>query len=213
MDKKFENLLVEWPLAIIKDVDISVIFSESDSKRYATVNRALKKGILIHLRRGIYLINKPYRKSLPSQFEIAHFIYGPSYISFESALAYHQWIPEATYTTTCASAKRSNTFETSVGIFQYTHVPENLFYLGVRRIGNEDEAFYIAEPWKALADHYYVHERNWNHLEDLYLDMRIEMEYLLESDLQTLESLSKNYHSRKVRTFLKTMLRSIRNGN
>lgn len=142
MDKNFENLLFNWPLSLIREVDIATIFLDNAPKRYALVNRALKKGSLISLRRGQYLLGKPYRKSLPDHFQIAHFIYGPSYISFESALYYHQWIPEAVYMTRCATAKRARTFETSLGLFEYVHVPEYLFYLGVQRVANDNKAFF-----------------------------------------------------------------------
>lgn len=211
MPPDLENLLLEWPLCTIRDFDIATVISNEGGKRYAAVNRALKKGTLVSLRRGIYLIGKPFRKKSPSNLQIAHSIYGPSYISFESALYYHQWIPEAVYTTTCATSKRANGFNTPLGHFQYTHVPEELCYLGVQRVG-EEEAFLIAEPWKALADHYYVHSRDWNKPEDLYQDMRIELEDMLKGDLETLGALSENYGSSKVRKFLGKMLRSLKDG-
>lgn len=213
MDLDFENLLMEWPLSVIRDVDIATVITDTASRRYAVVNRALKKGFLVRLRRGYYLIGKPFRKELPSNFQIAHSIYGPSYISFESALFYHHWIPEGVYATTCATAKRSKTFETPIGNFLYMHVPEHLCYLGTQRVGTDDDVFYIADPWKALADHYYVNNRNWNRAEDLYLDMRIEMENMLESDLTTLQTLSEHYQNSKVRTFLSNILRSLTDGN
>lgn len=213
MNINFENLLLEWPLPVIRDVDISTIMFDSAPRRYAAVNRALKKGTLIRLRRGLYLIGKRYRKSSSSNFQIAHSLYGPGYISFESALFYHQWIPEVVYTTTSATSKRSKEFETPLGIFHYNHVPERLCYLGVQRVGDDNEAFFVADPWKAIADHYYVYNRNWNRLEDLYLDMRIEIEYMIESDLTILKELSKHYQSRRVRIFLSTILRSLINGN
>lgn len=212
MDSNFENLLLEWPLCVIRDVDIATVISDNP-RRYSIVNRALKRGTLVRLRRGIYLIGKPYRKISPSNFQIAHSIYGPSYISFESALFFHQWIPEAVYTTTCATAKRANEFKTPLGVFQYVHVPERLCYLGVQRVGIDNEAFFMASPWKALADHYYVYDRNWNCLEDLYLDMRIEMEDMFESDLKILQILSEHYQSSKVRKFLSKILRGLKDGN
>lgn len=213
MDPAFENLLLEWPLSVIRDVDIATVMFDNAPLRYAVVNRALKKGTLIRLRRGIYLVGKPFRKNSPSNFQIAHTIYGPSYISFESALFYHQWIPEAVYTTMSAASKRSREFNTPLGIFQYVHVPDHLCYLGVQRMGSEEEGFFIADPWKALADHYYAYNRNWNRLEDLHLDMRIEMENILESDLTTLRILSESYQSKKVRKFLSKMLRDLEDGN
>lgn len=212
MDMYFENLLLSWPLAVIRDVDIATVITENP-RRYALVNRLLKKGTLVRLRRGLYLIGKPFRRMLPNNFQIAHSIYGPSYVSFESALFYHQWIPEAVYTTKCASAKRACSFDTALGEFHYLHVPERLCYLGVRRLGSDDEAFFMAEPWRALADHYYVFNRNWNRPNDLYLDMRIELDNMLESDLTTLQILSDNYPSSRVRKFLKKILTSLKNGN
>lgn len=213
MDFKFEKLLLEWPLCVIRDVDIATVISDSAPRRYAAVNRALKKGTLVRLRRGIYLIGKPFRKISPDNFQIAYSLYGPSYISFESALFYHQWIPEAVYTTTCATAKRAKKFDTQLGIFQYVHVPNHLCYLGVQRIGNDEEAFLMADPWKAIADHYYVYNRNWNRAEDLYSDMRIEMENMSESDLTTLQILSEHYQISRVRKFLSNVLRSLTSGN
>jgi hypothetical protein len=213
MNDNFENLLLDWPLAVIRDVDIAAVIADSDSKRHAIVNRALKKGVLVRLRRGLYLIGKPYNKTSCSNFQIAHSVYGPSYISFESALHYHQWIPEAVYITKCATAKRAQEFKTPLGTFQFVHVPDHLFYLGVQRIVSDDEAFYIANPWRALADHYYVHNRNWQRLEDIHRDMRIEIEDMLESDLTTLQILLEHYKSNRVRKFLANILGNITNGN
>jgi hypothetical protein len=207
----FENLLLEWPLSLIRDVDIATIIPAS--RRYAAVNRALKKRVLVRLRRGIYLIGKPFQKNLPSCFQIAHSIYGPSYISFESALYYHQWIPEAVYSTMCATTKRAKEFNTPLGFFQYISVPDHLCYLGVQRVGSENEAFFIADPWRAVADHFYTHDRNWNRPEDLYQDMRIEMEDMLESDLTILQLLAEHYPSNRVRKFLSKILRRLTNGN
>lgn len=214
MNIEFKDLLLDWPLPTIRDVDLATIMIETPSKRYALVNRAIKKGALTPLRRGLYLIGKPYRKAPPSQFQIAHSLYGPSYISFESALFYHQWIPEAVYVTTCATAKRAKEIVTSLGVFHYFHVPSLHCYLGVERLDVGNEAFLIADPWKALADHFYVFKRNWNSPQDLYLDMRIELEILRDSDLSSLKLLSEHYPSKRVRKFLcniNSTLSSLRN--
>lgn len=209
MENKLENLLIEWPLSTIKDVDLATIYFEDEGKRYAAVNRALKKGSLIRLRRGLYLIGKRFSRKAASNFEIAHSIYGPSYISFESALFYHKWIPEAVYITTCATSKRSKEFDTTLGLFQFIHVPEQLCYLGVQRVND----FFLADPWKAIADHYYAHHREWNKVTDLCQDMRIEMEDMLQSDLIILKILAEHYQSSRVRKFLKNVLKELTNGN
>ncbi len=212
MDAGFEQFLINWPISVLKDTDLATIFPNEPARRHAAVNRALKKKSLIRLRRGVYVLGKPFQKNLPSPFQLAHAIYGPSYISFESALSYHQWIPEAVYTTTCATAKRARDFDTPLGLFTYKHVPNYLCYLGVQRSGSESEAFLIAHPWKAIADHYYVHTRNWQGLKDIHLDLRIEIEDMLEADRTVLQNLSKHYQSSKVRVFLRRILGDLNNG-
>ncbi len=212
MDVEFEQFLTDWPLSVLKDVDIATIFPNEPARRYAAVNRALKKKLLIRLRRGVYVIGKPFQKTLPSTFQLAHTIYGPSYISFESALSYHQWIPEAVYTTTCATVKRASDFETPLGLFTYKHVPNYLCYLGVQRLGSGSEAFLIAHPWKAIADHYYVNNRNWRGLNDIYLDLRIEIEDMREADTTILKNLAEHYKSSKVKNFLRAILGDLNNG-
>lgn len=208
MAPDFEKLLLDWPLCTIRDVDLAARFGDA-ARRYAAVNRALKKGVLVSIRRGVYAIGKPFRRTLPNAFQVAHTLYGPGYISFESALSYHQWIPEAVYTTSCATVKRAKVFDTPLGMFQYVHVPVSLCYLGVQRVGDGDEAFFMADPWKALADHYYAYNRNWNRPEDLCADLRIELEYMLESDLTMLQTLSEHYQSPKVRQFLSKILKGL----
>lgn len=211
MNSTLENLMMEWPLSVIRDVDISTAIA--NDRRYAIVNRAMKKGVLVGLRRGLYLIGKPYRRSSPSNLEIAHSLYGPSYISFETALHYHQWIPEAVYTTISATSKRSNAFDTVLGRFEYVHVPDRLCYLGVQRVSSGGTSFLIADPWKAIADHYYAFGRDWNRFEDLTSDLRIEKESMLESNLAGLRELSEHYQSLRVRKFLSKVLRGLEDGN
>jgi predicted transcriptional regulator of viral defense system len=109
----------------------------------------MKEGKLIPLRRGLYLISKPYSNTFPNLFEIAQLIYGPSYISLESALAYHHWIPEAVYTTTSVSFKRNALFNTSIGQFHFSYVPNENFYMGVERVETKEAVFLKALNKKA----------------------------------------------------------------
>ena len=66
----------------------------------------------------------------------------PSFISFESALSYHGLIPEAVceVTSSCHLSKKKR-FETSIGIFSYTHSPVKPFFLEVEK--DEESGFLI----------------------------------------------------------------------
>ena len=209
MNNNFQELLYNWPRGVIKDTDLGIVFLNRPDARYSAVKRALQKKTLTRIRRGLYLIGKPYTKDPINHYEIAQMVYAPSYISLESALSYHQWIPEAVYTTTSATAKRAKTFKTPIGVFRYSHVPAKGFYQGIKRIKTKNSAFLMAEPWKALADYCYVHHKQWKTPKDLELDMRIEIDSLLESNRETLHTLAKNYPSKRVRTFLEHMIEEL----
>lgn len=185
----------------ITDTEIAVLLGGSDDRRYSWVKRALHQEELVRLRRGLYLIDH-----LPlDAFEVAQHLYGPSYISLESALSYHGWVPEAVYVTTSVSAKRSPNIQTPVGVFSYDHTPEEQFFMGVEKI----EGFLMATPWKALADYVYVYHKKWKNLSEVMKDLRIERASIEEADRKSLEEIAEYYDSPRVRRFAKLMLRQL----
>src|SRR3546814_16545573 len=78
----------------------------SDARRYALVNRALKDGTLIRLKRGTYLFPQSSRAEAPPPFAVAQALLPGSYVSFETALSYHGWLPVAVYVTASATPGR-----------------------------------------------------------------------------------------------------------
>jgi hypothetical protein len=201
-----QNILLTWPKAFINDTDLLILLNCSPNARYSLIKRAMQSGWLIQLKKGFYLIGKPYKASHPNLFEIAPLLYGPSYISLESALSYHQWIPEAVYTTTCATIQRAKRFKTAVGLFSFMRVPTPHFYLGVDRIESTNGIFLLASPWRALADYVYIYKKLWGKRSDMALDLRIESDSLLTSDEALLKELSEKYPSVRVRAQLKILL-------
>jgi predicted transcriptional regulator of viral defense system len=88
-------------------------------------------------------------------FEIANRIYKPSYISLEMALSYYQLIPESVYGLTSVSTRRTYTFHTDIGNFQYRTLKPELFF-GYEIIPSQQKSFKIAEPEKAVLDFIYL---------------------------------------------------------
>ena len=86
---------------------------------------------------------------------IANRIYSPSYVSFESALAYYRLIPEGVYTTTSATTLKTNHFTTSLGAFNYRHLKPELMF-GYRLVEVAGQRFKMAEPEKLLLDYMYL---------------------------------------------------------
>lgn len=209
MKKNIRDTLETWPRSFIRDSDLAKLLQRTVDSRYAVVKRALKAGILVRIRQGLYLIASKVKQKLPDEFELALLMYEPSIISLESALSYHGWIPEGVYTTTCVSPKRAQEFKTPLGVFSYKRVPDQGFYLGVERIATTTGTIMVADPWRALADFMYTRHKSWNTLEELEADLRIDPETLMASDTQLLEKLRENYPSPRVRRGLKKFLREI----
>lgn len=136
------------------------IFSLNDIRKvepsfYRTrLNEWQDKGYIKKIVREYYLFSDVDIDE-PLIFSIANRIYGPSYISFESALSFHQLIPESVYAITSATTRRTYRFETPVGEFRYRKIKPGLFW-GYRVIRIANRNFRIAAPEKALLDFFYL---------------------------------------------------------
>lgn len=140
----------------------------------ALLKRAVASGELWRLRRGLYLLSDRYVKNRTNPLELAQRIHGPSYISLETALSYHGWIPESIQAITSASLARSRSFQTPLGLFTFTRIPQSRFFSGVRRISLQGGgAFFLATPLKALADYVYAHRYNWHSAAPVLESLRV----------------------------------------
>lgn len=111
-----------------------------------------KTGQIIRLKRGQYVVSPKVLGGILSTELIANHIYGPSYVSMESALRYYGLIPESVYAVRSMTLKRSRDFENSIGRFDYTQCPSDYYSIGIRQIDEKDYTFLIATPEKALCD-------------------------------------------------------------
>lgn len=117
------------------------------SDRRGKIARMLESGELISLRRGLYATRRDLDPTC-----LAGPIYGPSYVSFETALAWHGMIPEGVTEIVSATVKRATSFTNELGRFRYLTVPKAIYPVGILRITDSDLPFLIASPTKALAD-------------------------------------------------------------
>ena len=152
------------------------------------------------------MICPPYQKQKPEPLALAQHVYGPSYISMESALAFHGWIPEAVYTVASASQSRSRVFDTPVGRFEFVRIPQRTFYSGVDRIELPDMSgtVFMANPLKALTDLVYV--RRPDEMPGTLLNsLRIDSESLETVNVAQIDELAGNYPVARVERFLQQM--------
>lgn len=107
---------------------------------------------IIRLKKGLYVCNPEITGKILSTELIANHLYTPSYVSMSSALRYYGLIPEAVYTKQSMTLKHSKDFDTPLGRFEYTHISQKAFSVGLTNIRKDGYAFVIATPEKALCD-------------------------------------------------------------
>jgi len=197
------KLREDLPLDVFTDTEVVNLLKGSPNRRYGLVKRAIANGDLIQLRRGVYCLGKTFQREPLDQFELAQKIYTPSYVSLESALSHHGWIPEAVYTITNISLKRSAFFQTPLGNFSYTKLPKFNF-IGVERVVAGRSVHLIATPTKALADYIVTHKMDLepNELTEF---LRIEEESWKQISYQLLTEIAESYQSTRLRAFLQAI--------
>ncbi len=194
--------LASQPTLYLTDTEVNLLINSNPHSRYGKVKRWLQKGDLMHLRRGLYCLGEKFAGNRkPHPFVAAQRIYNPSYISLESAMAYHQLIPEAVYTITSVTTKRKNEFNNSLGIFKYEHLPVENFYLDVELVTENNEQFFMAKPWKAIGDYIYCYKKEWRNLEPLFKSLRIEQKNIPPLRYEEIEALIDYYQHRRLTRF------------
>lgn len=206
MKKQLQNILLSWHGRTVRDLDLAPLLPCSEEARHNLMKRAVQDGMVTRLVKGVYLIMEPYGKMPLNRFEIAQVLKGPSYVSFESALSYHQLIPEAVYVAACATVHRTREIHTPIGSFLFQHLPVKNFFLGVERVADDSCIYFMATPWRALADHYFVFRRPWAGLHSIFEDLRIEPEDLSKFSQESLKNLMVGYPSPRVRKLMKQCL-------
>jgi len=203
MNNFMKMMMRHVPNPVIQDSDIVQLVQGSADARRALVKRAIAAGDLIRVRRGVYVLAPEWRKREVHPFVLAQHMYGPSYVSLETALQYHGWIPEAVYSVRCVSLKQTRRFSTPLGDFEFIRVPQSTLYAEVARHELDQQSFLMASPLKALADYVYVHGHAWTHFAEACEHLRIEPGVLESVEPHTCQDLTDNYRSVRVKKFLR----------
>lgn len=177
---------------------------------YAHVQRALKSGEVIQLRRGLYHLSTSVFPALVSTEMLANLIYGPSYVSLESALSYHGWIPEAVHNCTSVTSGRPRHFDTPHGRFSYVRIKQTPLMAGVLCEQATGGTFLVATPLKALADIVAARGLDWTDSGPLVSSLRIESEDIDGLTPEDFDMLDGVYYSRRARIFLAGLRKELR---
>jgi len=117
------------------------------------ISELVKSGNLLTLKKGLYIPGANAGLQSPEPFLIANHLWGPSYVSLESALSFWGLIPERVYETSSVTMKASKSYKTPKGRFSYRNLPYPYYSFGIRSVElAPKQVALIASPEKALCD-------------------------------------------------------------
>ena len=188
---------------MLKTREILMYELRSYASPKSKITSMIKKGQIIPIVRGVFATS-PEDPRLPA----ASLIYNPSYISFETALAYHQMIPERVHQVKSAGfrLKKEKHFDTPFGRYSFLYIPESVFPWALQPAQDQGHGFRLATKEKALLDTLYKIRgiKSMKALESLlFEDLRLEKEIILKLDWATIQNLIPLYSSTTLHTLVK----------
>lgn len=191
---------------LLSERQLERVIGAGANRRYGLVNRALKAQELIRIRRGLYVLPSKFRTEPPHPFAIAQALEPGSYVSFETALSMHGWIPESVrIVASVVPGRKSSALEHSLlGSFTFhplaVHREHFLELIERRQLGTQTA--WVAKPLRALMDLVTFRKVSWQGLSWLTDGLRIDEQFLREIARSEVRTLSKVYKQKRSKEFL-----------
>ncbi len=117
------------------------------------ITRLLRTGRIIRLKKGLYCRPDELSNGVLHRGVIANLLYGPSYVSLQTALSAYGMIPEEVVHLTSITTGKAKRYNTPIGAYLYRAVSPSYYWRGVRIVGGERYGRHMcASPEKAVAD-------------------------------------------------------------
>lgn len=117
------------------------------------IDELVRQHMLVQVKRGLYIAGPKLNITAPEPFLIANHLYGPSYVSLETALSHWGLIPERVYEISSVTTNNSKTYKTAVGRFSYKNLPLPYYSFGIKQVSlTKKQTVLIASSEKALCD-------------------------------------------------------------
>jgi hypothetical protein len=168
------------------------------------VSSLLREDQIIRIRKGLYVFGSLWQRNVISREILANLIYGPSAVSLDYALFWYGLIPEQIVQITSITTGRSHTYDTPLGKFSYSHLPETCFSQGITSQNGAAGNWLVAEPLKALADKVWFDTRlkvtsPASYATYLFDDLRVDEALLAETiNRVNLVEIGNAYNTRKI---------------
>ena len=151
---KIELTLRNLGLKVFTTLELKKVLKiDSMQSLYSVLQRYRKKGFIIQLKQGLYALAG---SSSPDLY-IANKLYQPSYVSFETALSYHNIIPEIVYSINSSTTKTTRYFQVeAIGKAFFYHKIKKQAFTGYNPVKIGNNVALIADPEKAMVDFLYL---------------------------------------------------------
>ena len=197
-----EIAITKAPQGVFTRTELSCWIDGSLDRRNALLKRALAAREIVRIHRGLYLLAEKYLRQQIDPLCMAQRLDGPSYISLESALSEHGWIPEAVHTVTSVTAGRAKEYTTPIGHFSFVRVPQRKLYTQVRRLEGQGGVKMLGSPLKALCDYVHTHKCDWHSAAPVIESLRVDERSFSQLRQPEFDELLASYRSARVRRFL-----------
>lgn len=164
----------------------------------------IKNKDIIRIKKGLYVLGKEYNKPY-NKYILANQIYGPSYITGQTALAFWNMIPERVELIISMTTKRKKMFETPVGRFSYLYCNNTVFNIGVNlEHAGDQKKILIASPEKAMSDIVatQTHISSEKEMKEFLKLMRLDFDDIKKLDLSLIEKIKVGYKKQSMKLLL-----------
>jgi len=209
-----EKLIMSgWAGRVISQTQLTSMLDGTPQRRYNLVNRALRHGELMQLRRGLYLLAPHLQSQPPHSFVLAQALQPGSYVSFETALSFHGWIPESVpVTLSVLPGRRRLEFDLmTLGLFRFypLALQRGHFLAAVDRHVFASHAGLVAQPMRALLDIVCLRKLEGDDIKTLIPSMRIDVELVRQTPACTWHALQQIYTHKRAANAIEVLQKVI----
>jgi len=159
-----ENLIAKYGQIVIAE-QIYAEYQGSEDQRQAkkVIAKLVNHGWLMRIRRGLYAISDFSNRGFLSlsPYLVANLFVKKSYVSFESALAYHGMFDQLTSTVISISKMQYKTVQLNATEYSFVNVKDQFFF-GWQEIMIDGRIARIATAEKALIDIIHFHKSKYS---------------------------------------------------
>lgn len=169
-----------------------------------------KQGLILRLRKGLFVLNENDRKINPSKVFIANQLYASSYISTEYALGFYNLIPEKVADVTSVTSRKTYKFTNVFGVFVYQHISPKAFKGFIILKDENNYPFFIAYPEKAIVDYIYLNLSAFNKNDIKVFSDSLRLQNLEQLNKHKLMIFTDDFNNEKLKKIITNLCKVIR---